>query len=173
VREIVAEGRSGSQLGSEDGLEVGHDCDGKIPVANVTPFIISNLMRNDKKIVFGAGCLVSVMAPITGIVLYPRANWLFAFVGLGIALILFSILRRKGPTPQEVAERAERLLNGSSVGWDVDDYEHLRPKEPELRDLWRKTMTLGGLPEEWVQLDDARKRDLEGVIRAIRELRVG
>jgi type IV secretory pathway TrbD component len=131
-------------------------------------FTISNRMRTARNIVFGAGCLVSMLAPVAGIVLYPKANWLFAFVILGVGLIALAILTRKDPNPIEVAERAERLLNGTSSGWDVDDYEHLHPREPQLRELWQKTMTIGGLAEEWVRLDDGRKRELQGVIRAIR-----
>lgn len=41
----------------------------------------------------------------------PGAKWLFAFVLIGIALILFNILTAKAPTPDELADRAERLLN--------------------------------------------------------------
>jgi hypothetical protein len=133
----------------------------------------SNHMRDPKNILIGVGCLISVLAPLAGIVLYPKANWLFAFVVLGIALIALASLTRKDPTPEEIAERAERLLNGTSAGWDVDDYEHLRPTEPHLRELWQKTIALGGLPEEWVRLDDGRKRELQSVIRAIRQLASG
>jgi hypothetical protein len=84
-----------------------------------------------------------VLAPIIGLVLYPRAKWLFAFVLVGIALILFNILTAKAPTPEELADRAERLLSGSYGGYDVDDYEHLKPKNPRLRELWRKSMVIG------------------------------
>jgi hypothetical protein len=48
---------------------------------------------------------------------------------VGIALILFNILTAKAPTPQELADRAECLLGGHYGGYDVDDYEHLNPKD--------------------------------------------
>jgi hypothetical protein len=62
---------------------------------------------------FGSGCLVSVLAPIVGFVLYPKANWLFGFVFVGIALFLLGIFTTKPVTPQEVADLAECLLNGN------------------------------------------------------------
>jgi hypothetical protein len=130
-------------------------------------------MRDPKNIVIGVGCLILVLAPVAGIVLYPKANWVLAFIVLGIALIALASLTRKDPSPEEVAQRAERLLNGTSAGWDVDDYEHLRPREPHLRELWQRTLALGGLPEEWVRLDDERKRELQSVICAIRQLASG
>jgi hypothetical protein len=108
---------------------------------------------------FRLGCLVSVIGPIIAVVIYPRANWLFAFLLLGIALIGVGIVTRKQPTPTEIAERAERLLDGSCSGWDVDDYEHLNPKNEQLKDLWRRTMSIGGLPEEWTRLDERRRAE--------------
>jgi len=80
-----------------------------------------------------SGCLISVLAPLIGFALYPKANWLFAFVLVGIALIVLNVLTAKGPTPQELADRVERLLSGSSQGYDVDDYERLNPKDPQVR----------------------------------------
>jgi hypothetical protein len=118
--------------------------------------------------VFRLGCLVSVIAPIIAVVIYPRANWLFAFLLLGIALIVVGIVTRKQPTSTEVAERAERLLDGSCGGWAVDDYEHLNPKNEQLKDLWRRTMSIGGLPEEWTRLDDETKSRMRKVIAEIR-----
>jgi hypothetical protein len=117
---------------------------------------------------FRVGCLVSLIAPIIAIVLYPRANWLFAFLLLGFALVVVGVVSLKQPTPTEVADRAERLLDGNCHGWDVDDYEYLNPKNPQLEDLWRQTMGIGGLPEEWGKLDDAKKNALRAVIQKIR-----
>ena len=117
-----------------------------------------------------AGCLISILGPIVGIVLYPRANWLFLFPLLGVALLVFGGLTREDPPPLQVAERAEALLYGSYGGWDVDDYEHLNPKDPKLRDLWQSTMSVGGPPEEWVRLDEERKEQLKEVIRRLREM---
>jgi len=76
----------------------------------------------------------------------------------------------KDPKPEAVADRAERLLNGTSHGWDVDDYEHLNPHEPRLRELWQRTMAVGGLPEEWVRLDGSKKTELRDIIAAMRHL---
>lgn len=116
----------------------------------------------------GLGCLTSVLAFIIGVVLYPRAKWLFVLPLVGIFLLVLAILTRKGATPTEVADRAEALLNGNSAGSDVDDYEHLNPKPKRLKDLWRKTITIGGLPEEWTRLDDQRKSALRDIIAEIR-----
>lgn len=120
--------------------------------------------------VFRIGCLVSVIAPIIAIAIYPRANWLFAFLLLGIALVVLGVVTRKQPTPTEVADRAEHLLDGSYGGWAVDDYEHLNPKSEQLRDLWRRTMSIGGLPEEWTRLDDETRSGIREVIAEIRRL---
>ena len=121
---------------------------------------------------FGSGCLVSVLAPIIGLLLYPRAKWLFAYVLVGIALILLNILITRALTPQEVADRAERLLSGSFGGYEVDDYEHLNPKDPQVRELWHRSMAVGGLPEEWVRLDEAQKNEVREIIRNLRQLGV-
>jgi hypothetical protein len=120
--------------------------------------------------VFRIGCLVSLIAPVIAIAAYPRANWLFAFLLLGIALVVLGAVTRKQPTPTEVAESAEHLLDGISDGWAVDDYEHLNPKNEQLRDLWRRTMGLGGLPEEWAMLDDETKSRIREVIAEIKRL---
>jgi len=129
-------------------------------------------MRKIAQFMFGSGCLVSVLAPIVGLVLYPRANWLFAFVFVGIALIPFNVLTAKPPTPREVAERAERLLHGDYGSYDVDDYEHLNPKDPQLRELWQRSMAIGGLPEEWVRLNEAKRNEVREIIRDLRQLGV-
>lgn len=113
---------------------------------------------------------MSVRAPIIATVLYPRAKWLFAFLFLGIALVIVGIVTRKQPTPTEAADRAARLLDGSFGGYDVDNYEHLNPKDEQLNDLWQKMMGIGGLPEEWVKLDEAARKNLRKVIEEIRQL---
>jgi len=115
-----------------------------------------------------------LFAPVLAVALYPRAKWLFAFVLLGTAL-LFNLLisKRHDTKPQEVADRAERLLTGTSWGWDVDDYEHLNPRDPQVRELWRRSMAVGGLPEKWPQLDEDKKNQLLGIIREVRQLGTG
>lgn len=120
--------------------------------------------------VFRIGCLASVIAPIIAIVIYPRANWLFAFLFLGIALIVVGVATRKQPTPTEVADLAEHLLDGTYGGWAVDNYEHLNPKGEQLKDLWGRTMGIGGLPEKWASSDDEIKSKIREVIAEIRRL---
>ena len=119
---------------------------------------------------FGAGCLVSVLAPVVAIIVYPRANWLFAIPLLGILLLFIGVLTDKGPTAAEVADRAERILNGNFQGWDVDDYEGLYPESEPLKDLWRRTMSIGGLREKWIGLDEETKKRVLEVIAEIRRL---
>ncbi len=125
-------------------------------------------MKKLLQLTFCAGCQASVIAPLTAIIVYPRANWLFAFPLLGIALIVFGIVTRKQPTPS--ADRAEHLLNGTYSGWDVDDYEHLHPKREQLKDLWKRTTWIGGMPEEWTRLDEETKNKIREVIDEIRRL---
>ena len=55
-------------------------------------------MKHALQVIVRLGCLASMLAPIIGIVLYPRANWLFAFTLVGIAILVFTILARKAPT---------------------------------------------------------------------------
>jgi len=127
-------------------------------------------MKRASQFVFRSGCLVSVLAPIISVVLYPRAKWLFGFALVSVALLLFIILTTKKPTAQDVADLADRLLVGSSGNWDVDDYEHIKPKEPQIQELWQRTMTVGGLPEEWPRLDEETKNEMRDIIRKIRQL---
>ena len=122
-----------------------------------------------KPISFRIGYLVSVIAPIIAIAVYPRANWLFAFLLLGIALFVVGVATRKEATPTEVADRAGPS-DGSYTGYAVDDYEHLNPKSEQLKDLWRRTMGIGGLPEEWAGADDGTKSRIREVITEIRRL---
>jgi hypothetical protein len=129
-------------------------------------------MKQATQMLFRAGCLVSVLAPIVAIVLYPSTKWLFAFVLLGVGLLIFGIITAKDPTPEELADCAERLLSGTYAAWDVDDYEHANPKDPVLKDLWRSTMSAGGLPEEWVRLDEEKQNEIREIIRKLRGIGV-
>jgi hypothetical protein len=101
---------------------------------------------------------------------YPQANWLFAFPLLGIALIVFGMVTHKRPTPPEVAGRAEHLLDGCYGRWVVDDYEYLGLKSEQLKDLWKRTMWIGGTPEKCAGLDDKTKRKICEVTGEIRRL---
>jgi hypothetical protein len=130
-------------------------------------------MKRILRVLSRAGCLTSLLAPILGVILYPKANWLFAFLLLGIVIVVVEVITRKQPTPTEVADRAEHLLDGSDGGygsWAVDDYEHLNPKSEPLKDLWRRTMSIGGLPEEWTRSDDETRARMLEVIAEIRRL---
>jgi hypothetical protein len=127
-------------------------------------------MDKAAKFASGMGCLLSVLGPIVALVLYPRATRLFAFALIGLVVLVLNHLMAKDPTPLDFADRAERLLNGTAYGWDVDDYEHLNPCEPQLRELWRRTMATGGLPEEWTRLDENKKSELRDIIRALKQL---
>jgi hypothetical protein len=122
------------------------------------------------RLIFRAGCLVSVLGPLIAVVIYPRGNWLFWLLLAGIALLAIITLKRKKTTPQEMAELAEGIVNGTSGAWDVDNYEHWNPKDEQARTLWNRTMTLGGLPEEWVRLDEAQKDELRSIISTLRQL---
>jgi hypothetical protein len=121
------------------------------------------------KFASGLGCLASLLALLFAILLYPRANWLFAFVIVGIAVLVLNNRLTKDPTPQALADEIERLLTGKSGGWDVDNFESHRIRDPQLKELWRKSM-LTGLPEEWVGLDEEHKDRLRELIRELRAL---
>jgi hypothetical protein len=122
-----------------------------------------------KRLFFGSGCLVSVLAPIIALILYPHANWLFVFTLVGVAVFVIAHLASKDPTPQQVADDAEGLLNGRHDGHDVDDYEHLNPANAAMRDLWRRTLEVGGLPEDWVNLDEEKKNEMRDIISQMRQ----
>ena len=122
------------------------------------------------QILIRSGCLVSLLAAVAAFVLYPRANWLFLLTLAGITLSLLSTRFIKDPKPQEIADSLERLLSGSYGGWDIDDYEHLNPRDPEVRELWRESMEIGGLPEEWGRLDEGTKNKLRDVVQKLRTL---
>jgi len=114
--------------------------------------------------------LMLFVAPFLAVLLYPRAKWLLALVPIGVAVLILSGLFAKDPTPQALADDIERLLTGSSGGWDVDDFEHQRIRDPQLRELWRKCMDVGGPPEEWVRLNEGQKSELREIIRKLKEL---
>ena len=65
---------------------------------------------------------------------------------------------------------ATSVLTGTVYGYDVDDYEHLNPKDPQVRELWHRSMAVGGLPEKWSQLDEDKKNELLRIIRDLRQL---
>jgi hypothetical protein len=124
------------------------------------------------KFASGLGCLTAVLGPLLGILLYPRANWLFAFVLLGIVVLVLNDRFAKDPTPQALADEIERLLTGHSAGWDVDNFESHRIRDPQLRELWNKSMLAGPhpCPEEWAGLDEEYKDRLRQIIRELRVL---
>ena len=129
-------------------------------------------MNSGFRIASRLGCLVAVLGPLAAVLVYPRPPWLFGFFLIGVAVVILNVLCRKPPSPSVVADHAQRLLNRTGGTWDVDDYEHLNPREPHLHELWRKTMEIGGLPEEWPELESSKRDELQDVIRTIRALGV-
>src|SRR5579863_360888 len=121
------------------------------------------------KFASGLGCFTIVIAPLVAILLYPRANWLFAFVLVGIAVLVLGERLAKDPTPQALADEMERLLTGKFGGWDVDDFEHRKIRDPQLKEFWLRSLQ-GSAPEEWVGLDEEHKDRLRTVIRELRAL---
>ena len=103
-----------------------------------------------------------MVAALLAALLYPKANWLFALVLIGVAVLILNVWFAKDPTPQALADEIERLLTGSHGGWDVDNFEHRNIRNPQLRDFCHRTMKIGGLPEEWVRLNEEQKGQLRG-----------
>jgi hypothetical protein len=124
------------------------------------------------KFASGLGCLTAVLALLLAILLYPRANWLFAFIFIGIAVLILNERLAKNPTPQALADEIERLLTGHSAGWDVDNFESYRIRDPQLKELWQKSMLAGPhpAPEEWVGMVEEHKDRLRQIIRELRAL---
>ena len=118
---------------------------------------------------FRLGCLVSVLAPVLAIIVYPRAKWLFALIFLGIAILWLDRRLAKDPTPTALADQIERLLVGNYTGWDVDDFEMQPIKNPILKDLHRRCMIIG-LPEEWPRLNQEQKDQLQKIIAELRQM---
>lgn len=127
-------------------------------------------MKRVVKFASGFGCLMSVVGPLLALVLYPRAKWLFAFVLIGLAVLWLNRRFAKDPTPQALADQIENLLNGDYYGWDVDDFEIQSIRDPQLQDLHRRSMKVGGLPEEWVRLSEERKIQMREIIAELRKL---
>jgi hypothetical protein len=82
---------------------------------------------------------------------------------------MLDIFKRKPTTPQELAELAQRILDGRDRGLDVDGYENVDPKDATLKDLHTRTLRFG-LPEKWVKLDDASKNKLRAIIEEMKQL---
>lgn len=117
-----------------------------------------------------AGCLVSIVGLVVALLMYPRAKWLLLLPLAIVVLFVLGAFFKRQPDPRTVGDFVERLLNGEFGGYDVDDYEILKPRDAALRDLWRKTMEVGGSPEEWVRLDDERKNELRGLAQQMKRL---
>jgi hypothetical protein len=128
-------------------------------------------MRQAAKFASLCGLIASIVGPVIALVVYPKGNWLFATPLLGVLVIVLNNRFAKQPSPEEIADHAERLLNGTFGGWDVDDYEHLGVKDPRLKELHMKTMRVGGLPEEWVSLPEPQKNDLRKIILELRAVK--
>jgi len=83
-------------------------------------------MKKAAKLLSGLGCSVSILAPLIALLVYPRANWLFGFTLVGIAVLVLNHRFAKDPTPQALADEMERRLTGTHFGWDVDEFEPRR-----------------------------------------------
>lgn len=116
----------------------------------------------------GIGCALAVLGPLTAVVLYPRAKWLFAFAIVGVAVLVLNHLLAKDPSPATVADQIEAFLNGESAGWDVDDFEHHHISNQQLRAAWLKSMEIGGQPENWARVDEEKKTQLRELVRSLR-----
>jgi hypothetical protein len=115
-----------------------------------------------------SGCLFIVLAPLVGLLLYPSAKWLFGLAVIGVVLVSGVAVTRKDKNPQDVADLAERLLDGTDQGYDTEEYEHLNPKNSTMRTFWRKTKEVGGFPEDWAALEEAKKKELRTLIHDLR-----
>jgi hypothetical protein len=122
------------------------------------------------KFVTGLGCLVSIAGPLLAIILYPRAEWLFAFVLVGMASLILRDRFRKDPTPTVLAYQIENLLTGNYRGWAVDDFENSGIRNPTLREYYLKSMSIGSLPETWVHMTDVERDQMREIIRQLRQL---
>ena|ERR1035438_127193 len=127
-------------------------------------------MKRVVKFASGFGCLMSVVGPLLALVVYPRAKWLFAFVLIGFAVLWLNHRFAKDPTPQALADQIENLVNGNYHGWDVDDFEMQSIRDPQRQDLHRRSMKVGGLPEEWVKLSEEQKNQMREIIADLRKL---
>lgn len=121
------------------------------------------------RFVAGLACLTSLLGPFLGLLLYPRAKWLFALMLIGVGILYLDSRLAKDPTPDALAEQMERLLTANYTGWDVDDFEMQTIRDPTLKDLHRRSMSVG-LPEEWPRLDEERKSKLWQIIAELRSL---
>ena len=126
--------------------------------------------RKALKFVTNLGCLTSIAGPLLAIILYPRAKWLFAFVLVGIVIVILNARLRKDPTPAALADEIENLLTGNYSGWAVDNFEHRGIRNPTLREYYLRSMSIGPLPERWVHMSDAEKDQMQEIIRQLREL---
>jgi len=115
-------------------------------------------MHRVVKFAYTFGCLAAIAGP------------LLAFL-LGFGVLWLDHRFAKDPTPGLLADQIERLLTGSYAGWDVDNFETQSIRDPRLQDLHRRTMSVGGLPEEWVRLSEERKNQLREIIKELRNLK--
>jgi hypothetical protein len=82
---------------------------------------------------------------------------------------MLNIFKSKRPTPDELAEQAQRILSGQCRKWDVDGYENANPQDPRLKDLHIRTLKFG-LPEEWSKLEGAAQSTLREIIEEMRRV---
>lgn len=127
-------------------------------------------MKRIAKVMSGVGCLASVLGLLLALLLYPKDKWLFAFILIGFAVLWVNHRFVEDPKPHALADQIERLLTGNYTGWEVDDFEHLGIRDPQLQELHRRSFKIGGLPEEWFKLTDEKKIQMQEIIRELRSL---
>ena len=88
-------------------------------------------MRKAIKLGSGVGFALAVLGPLTAVILYPRAKWLFAFALVGVGVLVLNHLLAKDSSPATLADQIEAFLNGKNAGWDVDDFEHQHISNPQ------------------------------------------
>jgi hypothetical protein len=89
---------------------------------------------------------------------------------LAAAIAIFGSRHRGDVAPEAIADALESLLNGTYDKWAVDDYEHLNPRAQDARELWERSMLIGGLPEAWSRLEPGRKQELRAIADRLRQL---
>ena len=127
-------------------------------------------MKRGVKFAASLGCVVSVAGPVGALILYPKAKWLFSLVLIGLLVLWLNHLLAEDRTPRALADQIEGLLKGEYDGWTVDDFEHQSIRDPRLRDLHRRAMELGGLPERWATSSSETKNQLREIIVELRKL---
>lgn len=118
------------------------------------------------------GLFVCGLAFLAALVLYPAARWLFAVPLAGIVTVVaFVLIDRyfgKDPTPDELANMIEAMLEGRTWGFDIDDFEYMRLRNAELAKIRRECYRSAGMPEEWPNASPEGQQALKKIIEKLR-----